>query len=387
MALTRSTVAGVLATMLGGCMADVGPEKPPRMPTVGPIEPMAPVPVLTAAEVITQAKATALQEDWPAMNRLLETLPWSERSGAAQAMSEALLPEDEAKAGRAVRAMRDGTALHAAATSVARAKVAQDPAATVEWALAADHPTVEFALRLAVAEAWCARDARAAVQALAERPASAGRNEMLGFAAAAWAPRDPTTALAWARALAPGADRTRTLTSMAFALAQTEPERALVVLPDLPEGRDRWLIIGAIGRTWVARRPQDAWAWARQLPAGAARDAALAGIETGLGWSRRQRANAAIAAADRAASGIVASSPGFAREQALRREFDEVLRSSPAQAADWLETTPLPDRHAEMVDEVARRWLAVNPAAARAWMERTIIEPDRREQLLREAGR
>ena len=387
MDLTRPTVACALAMALGGCMADVGPGKPLVLPMAGPIEPRAPAPVLSTAEVIAQAKATALQENWPAMNRLLETLPWSERSDAAQALSEALFAEDKAIAGRAVRAMRDGTALHAAATSVARAKVAQDPVAAVEWALAADQPAVEFALRLTVAEAWCARDAHAATDKLATWPAIAGRNEMLGFAAAAWVQRDPTAALAWARALAPEADRTRTLTSMAFALAQTEPERALAVLPDLPEGRDRWLVVGAIGQTWVARRPKDAWAWARQLPAGEAREAALSGIATGLGWSRRQRANAAVAAVDRTGSGSAALPPGFAREQALQREFDEVLRTSPALAADWLETRPLPDRRAEMVDEVARRWLAVNPTAARAWLDRTIIEPDRREQLLHEAER
>lgn len=387
MDLTRSTVACVLAMTLGGCVADVGPEQPLRLPTVGRGEPTAPVPVASATEMRAQATAAAREENWPEMNRLLAKFPWSERSDAAQALSETLFAEDESKTGRAVRAMQDGTALHAAATRLAREKVTHAPLAAVEWALAADQPAVEFALRLAVAEAWCARDARAASAALAAWPASAGRDQMLGFAAAAWAPRDPPAALAWARAMAPGADRTRVLTSMGFALAQTEPEQAVEVISELPEGRDRWLIVGAIGQTWVARRPKDAWAWARQLPAGEAREAALSGIATGLGWSRRQRANAAIAAADRDGGGMAALPPGFAREQALRREFDGVLRDSPAQAADWLETKPLPDRHAEMVDEVARRWLAVNPAAAREWIERTIREPDRREQLLREAGR
>jgi hypothetical protein len=79
--------------------------------------------------------------------------------------------------------------------------------------------------------------------------------------------------------------------------------------------------------------------------------------------------------------------PGFEREQAMRREFEEALRESPARAAAWLATMPVLDRRQEMADELARRWLAVNPDAATAWMELHIAESERRERLWREAGR
>jgi hypothetical protein len=79
--------------------------------------------------------------------------------------------------------------------------------------------------------------------------------------------------------------------------------------------------------------------------------------------------------------------PGLARDEALRREFAEALRESPARAAAWLATMPVPDRRQEMADELARRWLWVNPDAASAWMELHIPEPERRERLWREAGR
>ena len=383
-----------LAGLLGGCVADVGPEKPIRMPTVGPSEQRAPRPVVTASEVLVQATAAARAEDGPELRRVLALLPWSERRYVARGVVETIGADDLAKAGRVVRAMSPGPDLRAAAEAVARLSVARDPAAAAAWALAEDTPSVEFAVRLAVADAWVARDAPGALRGITAQPPSPGRNEMVGFAAAAWARHDASAALVWGRSLAAGEERTRVVTSMGFAWAQTEPERAVEVLPLLPEARDRWLIVGAIAQTWVARAPDAAWAWARQWPAGPAREAALAGIETGLGGARAARDTGAGVGGGRGrgattAGGGTASAlpPGLEREDALRREFDDVLRDSPARAADWLAMHPLPDRREEMVDEVARRWLALNPEAARAWMERTILQPDRREQLRREAGR
>ncbi len=383
-----------VAVILGGCVADVGPEKPIRMPIVGPIEPKAPVPAVTAAEARVQATAAAREENAAELRRLLALLPWSERRDVARGVVETIGADDVAKAGWVVRAMAPGPALRAAAEEVARLRVARDPAAAMVWALAEDTPAVEFAVRLAVADAWVARDATGALRGITAQPPSPGRNEMVGFAAAAWGRRDAPAALAWARSLAADEERTRVVTSMGFAWAQTEPERAVEILALLPAARDRWLIVGAIAQTWVARAPDAAWAWARQLPAGPAREAALAGIETGLGGARASRDASASVVGGRGrgttggGGGTVSPlPPGLEREDALRREFDDVLRDSPAQAADWLANHPAPDRRDEMVDEVARRWLALNPEAARAWMERTILQPDRREQLLREAGR
>ena len=56
--------------------------------------------------------------------------------------------------------------------------------------------------------------------------------------------------------------------------------------------------------------------------------------------------------------------PGLARDEALRREFEEALRESPARAAAWLATMPVPDRRQEMADELARR-LQANPRTQR----------------------
>ena len=56
-------------------------------------------------------------------------------------------------------------------------------------------------------------------------------------------------------------------------------------------------------------------------------------------------------------------------------------------AANWLATLPLPDRREEMLEQLARQWLAIDPRAAENWMDQNILRRDRREQLRHEAGR
>ena len=390
-------MGGITMIVIMGCVADVGPERPVRMPAVLPSEPKPPVPELIAADVWRRVLGYAEKEAWAEVRRELDTLPRAERRSVVQAGMADLARDDLARAGRVARGVPPGVLLHEAMNAVARAMVARDATAAITWALAPGTPEVDFAARLAVAEEGVARDAPGTLVQLLAWPAVAGRAEMLGFAAAAWAGRHAGAAIAWARGLSAGEDRIRVETSLSFALAQSEPERAVQVVEGVPEGRDRWLVLGAIGQTWVARNEDQAWAWARQLPPGAAREAALAGIETGLGGARARREAGGRVATGRVRSGggggaatTVAAgemAPGFEREQAMRREFEEALRESPARAAAWLATMPVLDRRQEMADELARRWLAVNPDAATAWMELHIAESERRERLWREAGR
>ena len=227
---------------------------------------------------------------------------------------------------------------------------------------------------------------QAAVARIIALPPSTERNEILGDAGAQWVRRDATAALAWLGDLSPTDDKKRVATSMGYALALPEPLRETAWLSTLPDGRDRLLAIGAIGQTLVASDADQAWKWARQLPAGSALEAALAGIETGLGGARFRGANRPVEIVGRAGMrGIVGVSRsassiplGSERDQALRREFEEALRESPARAASWLASILIPDRRDEMVNELARRWSPINPQAARLWMDENNVAPGRR---------
>jgi hypothetical protein len=182
-------------------------------------------------------------------------------------------------------------------------------------------------------------------------------------------------------------------------------------------------------------------AWAGRLPAGEARAAAFAGLETGLGVRTVRRpvnapgsrggrsrglggggvvevALAAGSSADFAAwrarqppglsddeaiveyvrqrgagdSGAIGQwlttlPPGGNRDRAMEIYLEGQLIGSPQRAASWLRSVPRSDRSDEMIEKTARAWLRTSPDAAQAWLNETPLPPERKERLLREAGR
>lgn len=383
---------------LGGCASDPGPVVQPRLPVVLAGPPSPPKPVASTAELLAVAVEQANRDDPAGAVRVVENFPPAERSGAAHHLIAKLAQTDPFRAGRVALALP--TTLQSEGAEIAvRAMLARDDTATIQWALAMSEPVAAFVARKAVADQLVEREPRGSVDRLRALPVSEARDQMLGFAAAAWARRGPTAATAWVRGLNDDKFRNRMATSVGFAIAQTEPERAVELVEMVPPGRDRGLLFNAIGQTWVARNANDAWAWARQLPAGDAREAALSGIEAGLGGSssRRARTGAPSAGSTRSrglvggGGGGIGDDPsllplGPGRDEALRRKFEQALRESPVRAASWLATLPAPDRRDEMMDELARQWLKLDPRAAENWMEQNILLHSHREELRREAA-
>lgn len=374
-----------------GCVSDYTPA-PPRMPTVG-VAPPPPVPVVSAEEALARAALAADQEAWSDVRQIFAAQPPTARPALARALTARLVPGDFAKAERLAIALPAGPTQSAATEELARAHVQHDPAAALTWALGRTDPALRSGALQATAERLVEHDAAATIRQLLSPPETSARDEMLGYAAAAWVRREPRPALGWLQDLAPGDLKDRTATSMGFALAQFDPPVALELLQTVPAGRNRQVLIGAIGQTWVARHTDDAWRWARQLPEAADREAAFAGIETGLGGagSRASRDGRIVAARIRGGGGGAPAPDGTAllsatqRDDALRREFTTALQESPARAADWLTRLPPSDRRDDMVDDLLRRWLPDNPAAAKTWIDQNISSPTRREFLLREA--
>ncbi len=384
--------AGLIAvvSLSGGCAGDTGPARPPRMPTMGTTPPT-PVAAISADAGLAQAAAAASQDDLAAMVRVLEALPPDVRIGVVRALVAPLAQQDFPRANRVAEGLPVGSMQATAIEIIAQAQVDRDPDAAIAWALAVSAPSMQSGARQATAERALAPAPQPALARLRALPASPARDEMLGYAAAAWARHDAPAALAWLRALAPGAEKDRMTTSIGFALAQSDPPRAVELLATLPEGRDRRVLIGAIGQTWVARDADQAWRWAQQLPEGASREAALAGIETGLGGAgaRVARSSSSTGLRSRGGGGpsgdTSAPTLGVGRDDGLRRKFNEALRESPVNAASYLTSLPAPDRRDDMIDELVRRWAPINPDAAKTWIDHNIASPARREQLLREA--
>ena len=411
------------------------------MPTVGP-PPKPPAPPPPESEIVTAAARSALSNDLPATLQTLQLAgDPAARAHAGTALVAALAAQNPAVAATVALALPSGPAQTAAVEIAAHAFVQHDAAAALRWAFELYDAVTANLARRAVARELVRENPRNAMDRIKALPAGPARADVFVFAAAAWAAQDGASAVAWLRELPDDAFRQRLTSTIAFEIAQTKPDRAIALAEDLPAGRSRWLIFSAIAQTWIIKDPKAALAWSAQLPAGEARDAAHAGIETGLGVPSSRRAapfpgirnsNPRSAASGTAfATGSaetnnpafdawlatqprsmtrdeailefirqrgaldvgsignwVASLPGgTTRQRAIEIYFDETVRGSPANAANWLRSLPSSDRSDEMIEKTARQWLQTDPRAAEAWLRETTLPPFRQEELLRNAPR
>lgn len=366
--------------------------------TLPPAPGAAPASALASGEVARQAADKMNAGEAAGAARLLETLPAAERPGAVRAFLGLVAGADPGRTAQVAAALPRGSPRTAALDLAAEAWVARDALEAARWAFGLDDPDLRFDANRAIADRWVARARRAALDRLLALEAVGPRDELLVLAAARLARRDASAALEWTRGLPEGELRNRVATSVGFEIAQAMPERAVGVVEMLPPGRDRWLLLNAIGRTWMARDPAAAMAWARELPAGEARNAVIAGFDAVQGVSSSRRGGD-VAGDGAGPVGVEANNrvslapldpaslpPGPERDRALRRKFEELLVVAPLVAATWLGSLPVSDRSHEMVSRLTRTWLLSDPAAAVAWMDQAMIPQWQQEELLREAG-
>lgn len=409
--------------------------RPPAMPTVGEAPPA--VSAAARDQRVRDAALAAARERHidTALASLAEIRDPAVRARITGEVVHSLVEVDTAAAAALAVTLPAGPVQNAGLELAARSWAARDPVAALRWAVEIRDAGTAAVAQRAVAEAGIARDPRALIERLETLEESPAKADLRAVAAAAWARRDPELAIEWMRAQR---DESRLRPAVAFAVAETNPGRAISLADQVPEGRDRWLLLTMIGQTWVAQDRPAAMEWAGRLSVSAERDAAFAGIETGLGvpssrrrgggpgqrtilsrgagggsaaplrpefadfaaWlatqpPERDREEAMLefvrqrGALDTGAMGQwLASLPGSTmRDRALEIYLEGRLTSTPAEAAAWLRSLPRSDVNDAMVDQVARRWLRSDPDAAATWLRDLAIPEFQKDRLLREAGR
>lgn len=422
--------------LLVGCASDLPPTTAervlPPMPSMGSRE--APKPETPESEIVARALSAALNGDFTATQKILDLAPSvAARASAAEKVVTVLADQAPPKAARVALELPSGPKTSTAIEIAATAWTQRAPDEALRWSIAIEDPASANVARRAVTRLLVDRDPSEALGRIQALPVSRARDEMVGLAAGAWARRDANAAVRWLEQQPNDARREQLASTVAFELAQVSPARAIELAETLPVGRNRWLVFSGIAQTWVALDQDAAIAWANRLQRGEAHDAAIAGINTGLGVAATRRSPMPSGAAriprgratyaigpdndppafsawlatqpqtmsreeaiveyvrqrgsqDGGAIGSwLANLPGEpARSRALDTYFQEVVRSSPATAANWLRSLPSSDRSDEMIETVARRWLQTDPRAAEAWLRETNLSPVRQEELLRQ---
>jgi hypothetical protein len=414
----------------------------PAMPTMGP-QPAAPQPRPADSEVVATALRFIRNNDLsPALQAIASVKERGQRDRVALEVTQTLAGQNPPAAAAFAIALPPGLSQTNAIEAAALAWTRRDPGAAFRWSLDLNDPPTAAVARRAVLTELVRSNPRATIERVTALPPSTAREDTLIAAVAAWARVDPDGAIGWLRDLPDSALKPRLTSSVAFEVALRNPPRAVSLAETLPAGRNRWLLFTAIAQTWVATDAKAAIEWMSGLPAGEPRDAASAGIDTGLGVpaSRRLAGGPAAVAGGgariRGGGAVVASAwsgitspefeewlklqpPGLSRDEAILEYIrqrgasdlggigqwitmlpggltrtramelylDNLIVASPGDAANWLRSLPRSDRSDEMIEKTARRWLLTNPDAAEAWLRETPLLPDRKEQLLREAGR
>ena len=442
---SRFAFSALVAAVVSGCMhtseRDFAQVRKPVMPTVTPPSASASRTPLSDDEVVAAALRAVRADDWAEAARLQPPIDEpARRLQVATEIATTLTQEDPARAAVFAANLPTGRPQAAALEIAMRAWVLRDRAAALRWAHALTDSAVGRLARATIAEQLVASDPRAAVDQVRTLAAGRARDETLVITAAAWARRDPDGALGWARSLPEDEMKPRLTSAVGFEIAQRQPDRAVALAEMVPAGRNRWLLFSAIGQTWVAVDSKAALAWANQLPAGEPRDAALAGVDTGLGvpasrriagapgtrgGSSRTRGSAAAVAhwpevnsPDFAAwlatqpAGLsrdeaileyvrqrgalqpgavgqwLATLPGGpARDRAMEIYLDALLLGSPRDAARWLGSLPRSDRTDPLIERTTRRWLMRHPEAADALLQDPTLPGYLKDRLLRDAGR
>lgn len=200
------------------------------------------------------------------------------------------------------------------------------------------------ALAGALAQELVAGDLPAAIAALEAAADDVPGRWLSAALLSAWALRHPSTAADWASRQPPGRMRDRAIPIVALSWAGRDSPAAAHWIESLPSSAGRTAGLLHATREWAARDPIGAGAWLSTMPADSDRD------------------------------------------RALSTHVEVLAIESPETAARWLSTLPPAEQPAQLIEEIARQWLAVHPAAARAWIAETALPPERRDALLASAG-
>ena len=214
-------------------------------------------------------------------------------------------------------------------------------------------------------------------------PSGPLRRERFQTLLANWAKTDPSAALAWSRAHAddpdvPGATA-RIHAAILGNIARDEPATALAEWKALPDGPTKTEAVSTIGEAWGRSDPVAAFAWMAEQDALAGRKTYPDNPRqsTFYAWSREQPLAAlrwAETQEEFVAHGylLLISGAGSNSEGPPLRDTVELY----AQLRD-------PVHRDRMLPWQLRRWLAADPSAARAWIEKSdALTAEQRAKLL-----
>jgi hypothetical protein len=252
-----------------------------------------------------------------------------------------------------------------------------------------------------LAGSWARTDARGALSFIETLPPSRRRDVALRSVALELSFEEPMEALRVASLLPDGHDRAGIIEGVAMELASVDPRSAATWAAGLSEERDRGRAISRVVESWAENDPTAAADFVAHLPEGDEREAAQADLATQ--WARRDpmaasrwvvahgaAPDAVIEVAREWSSIDMESTIAWARSLPAGRYRDAALSAvsagysldDPARAWRWAMDIQDQQVRDEQLEFVARDWLYSNEQEARRWIEESDLSVFARARLL-----
>jgi hypothetical protein len=292
--------------------------------------------------------------------------------------SPAPMPDVEAIIRQSIATGAERGRRTSAATAEAQRRFSEDPKAALAWATGLPEEERTGAVEVVVS-LWAALDPAAAFEAalFLDEKNAALRTKALTTVLTQWARKDAAAAWKSVQTL-PSDSKDRAFIEMQIAMewAGKDPvaaSRALQQGADLTGFHAELApAFGTVANELARKDLAAAKTWAAGLPQGPAQSSAVSAVIATLA---QQDVRAAAASMDELG-------PGPARDAGVMVLVSSGVPVEPAVGMRWAETVAKPALRETLVSQFALRWLAAEPAQAKAWMADTAVLTEKQKQEL-----
>ena len=288
------------------------------------------------------------------------TAAWEVRGTEPSALTDVVktwAAKDGAAAEAWVGQLPSGAMRKVLERGVGQALADSDPAAAMAWAAKCQDPYISQFIFKAALPKYAASDLSGALQAIDGMPAGKMRDSAIS--AATWALSangDSKGALQLFARLPAGPERNDAASAISYHMGTSDPRAALDWL--VANGTLAGNVRNSTIQAWLAQSPDEALSWAKALPSGENRDAALSSI-----------AQIYIPKDTAQAEALFTQLTPDGQERFARPMIRQLAARDLDQARQWAETVHPGEAQAIAFGYVADGWYKQDPAAAAQWLK------------------
>jgi hypothetical protein len=226
---------------------------------------------------------------------------------------------------------------------------------------------------------WMHNDPHAACEFIVTMPPNDKQKDWLHNATWTWFDRDAPSAMAWAKNLPDGPLHDAALKGVCEGMARADPRQAATLVASLPTGDLQSEAARVVVGNWAHQDINAAADWVASFPESKVRgDAAEELIRTWVHWN--------FSGPGPAERWLASRAPSPSRDQAARAFVKTVAWHDSQEgwelAAKWVSALADEKERNEQIEKIAGKWVKLDEAACRAWLEKTGLPSESKQKIL-----